>query len=124
MEKNDVNYIRLIKQLKHMVKTFEGEAHCFGYRDDPDYLAIKEYLEKQIERLQGGQNMEQWEYKHAYIALLPPPPEQGDSDLGKLLQEELCRFGAGGWELVSISPGLLDTTHLDGYAIFKRKLND
>lgn len=54
MEKNDVNYIRLIKQLRHMVKSFEGEAHCFGYRDDPDYLAIKKYLEEQIERIEGG----------------------------------------------------------------------
>lgn len=52
MEKNDVNFPRLINQLRWMVKDFEGEAHCFGYRDDPDYLEIKKYLEEQIERLQ------------------------------------------------------------------------
>lgn len=54
MEKNDVNYPRLIKQLRWMVEDFAREAHCYGYRDDPDYLAIKDYLEQQIKRLQEG----------------------------------------------------------------------
>lgn len=51
MDRNDVNYIRLINHLRYMVKSFEREAHCFGYRDDPDYLEIKKYLEEQISRL-------------------------------------------------------------------------
>lgn len=53
MEKNDINYLRFIRSIRWAIETLAGEAHCFGYRDDPDYLAIKEYLEEQIEQLEG-----------------------------------------------------------------------
>ena len=52
MEKNDVNHPRLIRQLRWMIEDFAKEAHCYGYRDDPDYLKIKAFLEQELAKLQ------------------------------------------------------------------------
>lgn len=52
MEKNDINHPRFVRSIRWALETLAQEAHCYGWRDDPDYLELKEYLEKQMERLQ------------------------------------------------------------------------
>lgn len=68
--------------------------------------------------------MKRFEYKHKYLAIFPPSKEDDPHGhfRSAMLEEELNRLGAKGWELVTISPGLLDGEYLDGYAVFKRRL--
>ena len=54
MEKNNVNHPRFVRSLRWALDTLSKEARCYGYRDDPDYLEIKTYLENQIERVEGA----------------------------------------------------------------------
>ena len=67
-----------------------------------------------------------FEYKHEYIAINPPSREDDPHEhyRSAMLEEVLNRHGAKGWELVSISDGLLNGEYVDGYAIFKRRLNN
>lgn len=52
MEKNDVNRKRFVRSIRWALETLAREAHCYGWRDDPEYLEIKKYLESQLEQLQ------------------------------------------------------------------------
>ena len=69
--------------------------------------------------------MKRWEYKHEYIAIMAPSREDDPHEhyRSAMIEEVLNRHGAKGWELVSISQGLLDGEYLDGYAVFKRKVD-
>ena len=69
--------------------------------------------------------MKRWEYKHEYIAIMAPSREDDPHEhyRSAMIEEVLNRHGAKGWELVSISQGLLDGDYLDGYAVFKRKVD-
>ena len=70
--------------------------------------------------------MTKWEYKNAYIAIIPPEGKtlldlQANRCLWEvLLEEELNRYGAEGWEIISISQQLLQGNGLDGFVLFKR----
>lgn len=66
----------------------------------------------------------QFEYKHEYIAIMAPSREDDPHEhyRSAMLEEVLNRHGAKGWELVSISPELLNGENVDGYAVFKRRL--
>lgn len=88
---------------------------------------------KRIADIEGGKTelqehdlieLVQWEYKHAYIALFPPSKDKDPDGTiqSKMLQEELNKYGADGWELVSISQGLMNLDYVDGYAVFRRRI--
>lgn len=63
---------------------------------------------------------EQWEYRYTYIAL--NLFEKSDDGRLEELGDILNFFGHDGWEIVYITPSLLDMQSLDGYAWFKRKV--
>lgn len=78
---------------------------------------------------------QKWEYRSAYIDIGPvaldtrSPGYDGNMVTGAkirywqdCLERELNKFGAEGWELVSIHPGLDDGKCEDGDALFKRPL--
>lgn len=70
--------------------------------------------------------MTKWEYKNAYVAIIIPEGKslfdlQTDRCLWEvLLDEELNRYGAEGWEIVSIPQSLLCCNALDGFVLFRR----
>ena len=70
--------------------------------------------------------MKRFEYTHEYISIFPPSRED-DPDghyRSAKLEVHLNMLGTKGWELVTISQGLIDGEYVDGYAVFKRKLRD
>lgn len=44
----------LLEELKYRLEYLAGEARCYGYADDPDYLEIKTYLENKLQELEGA----------------------------------------------------------------------
>lgn len=57
MEKNDVNRKRLVRSLRYALDTITGDAKCFRYEHDLDYLAIKEDLKYAIRLLEDGEEV-------------------------------------------------------------------
>ena len=55
MKKGDVNSRRFLHALQSALEGLAGSALCYGYRNDPDYLAVKEDLQHALRMVGQGE---------------------------------------------------------------------
>ena len=55
MKKGDVNSRRFLHALQSALEGLAGSALCYGYRNDPDYLAVKEDLQYALRMVEQGE---------------------------------------------------------------------
>lgn len=55
MDRNDINRPRFARSIQEALEGLELEARCYSWLDDPEYLEIKEYLERRLQALNDGE---------------------------------------------------------------------
>lgn len=55
MRAGDINIKRFVRALHSALERLAGDAHCFGYRNDPSYLELKEDLQYALRMVEQGE---------------------------------------------------------------------
>lgn len=55
MDRNDINIPRFARSIRYALDDLAKEAHCYGWRDDPEYLEIKKFLERRLQAIRDGE---------------------------------------------------------------------
>lgn len=55
MKAGDINIKRFVRALHSALEGLAGDAHCFGYRNDPSYLELKEDLQYTLRMVKQGE---------------------------------------------------------------------
>lgn len=55
MDRNSVNIKRFVKSIRYAMETLAGDAKCYFYQHDPEYLELKEDLKFCLRELEEGE---------------------------------------------------------------------